>query len=211
MSIVVKVKRIQRIFDRLEYEVTQFQNRTGIHCLLSCGQCCTKPDIEASVLEFLPFAFQLFLEKRIDSFRSQLVQVDRRSSICALFKFNTSALHHNYIMGQCSDYQYRGLICRLFGFASVKDKHGQKRLSTCKLIKATFPEEINQVAQTVELENMPNFSNYYAKLIQIDFKLAKEFHPINKAILRAIEEVEKHYAYRHFPYRIRKTQLKIRP
>jgi Fe-S-cluster containining protein len=211
MSLVVKVKRIQKVFDRLEYEVTQFQNRTGMRCLPTCGQCCTKPDIEASVLEFLPFAFQLYLEKKTDSFKNQLVQVNT-SSICALFKFSSSALLHNYISGQCTQYQHRGLICRLFGFASVKDKYGQKRLSTCKLIKATFPDEINRVSTTDEIEKMPNFSEYYTQLIQIDFKLAKEFHPINKAILRAIEEVEKYYAYRKFPYRIRKSQLrKVRP
>lgn len=208
MSIVLKVKRIQRLFDRLEYEVTQFQNLTGIKCMSSCGHCCTKPDIEASVLEFLPLAFQLFLEKKTENFKSELLKTEQ-SSICALFKINTLALNHNYIMGHCSSYQHRGLICRLFGFASVKDKHEKKRLSTCKLIKSKFSEEI-QLASTIHaIENMPNFSDYYSRLMQIDFKLAKEFHPINKAILRAIEEVEKHYTYRMFPYRIRKNKYNM--
>lgn len=208
MSIVIKVKRIQKVFDRLEYEVTQLQNSTGINCLTSCGQCCSKPDIEASVLEFLPFAFQLFLEKRTTWYKEQLLRHD--SPICSLFSKIPGLSDSPYIKGKCSQYRFRGLICRLFGYASVRDKHGQKRLSTCKLIKGTFPEAVRQLDQSGGIDAIPNFVNYYQKLAQIDFRLGQEFHPIDKAILRAIEEVELYYNYRHFPYHHRRKRANNR-
>ena len=60
MSIVRKVKAVERIFNELEEEINNFKSLTNLHCLSGCGKCCTKPDIEASPLEFLPLAFEWF-------------------------------------------------------------------------------------------------------------------------------------------------------
>ncbi|UZR96376.1 YkgJ family cysteine cluster protein [Chondrinema litorale] len=202
MSIVLKVKRIQKVFEKLESEVTQLQKNTGIYCLASCGQCCTKPNIEASVLEFLPLAFDLFLRKETTQYKEQILQSG--FSICHLFNALSVVPNSNYITGKCSQYQYRALVCRLFGYASIRNKHGQKKLSTCKLIKGSYPEEVTRLDQPEKIELIPNYSNYFQQLVQIDFKLSQEFHPINKAILRAIDEVESYYNYRNFPYRYKK-------
>ncbi|MBT30057.1 MAG: hypothetical protein CMO01_10395 [Thalassobius sp.] len=202
MSIVLKVKQVQKVFEKLEYEVTQLQKNTGIYCLTSCGQCCTKPNIEASVLEFLPLAFDLFLRKETTQFKEQVLQTDL--AICHLFNPLSLKPNNNYIIGKCTHYQYRALVCRLFSYASIRNKVGQKKLSTCKLIKGTFPDEVAKLDQPEEIELIPNYSNYFQQLVQIDFRLSQEFHPINKAILRAIDEVESYYSYRNFPYRYKK-------
>lgn len=60
MSIESKVRLVELLFDRLENEITDFKLQTNLHCLSGCGKCCTKPDIDASPLEFLPWAFHLF-------------------------------------------------------------------------------------------------------------------------------------------------------
>ena len=66
MSIAHKVRSVERLFARLEIEINAFQKSSGLHCLAGCGKCCTKPDIDATPLEFLPYAFDLFLAGKAD-------------------------------------------------------------------------------------------------------------------------------------------------
>jgi hypothetical protein len=60
MAIENKVRLLEELFEKLEKETTSFQTETNLNCLSGCGQCCSKPDIDASPLEFLPWAFNLF-------------------------------------------------------------------------------------------------------------------------------------------------------
>ena len=58
MAIEHKVRLVEELFDRLEKEIAIFQSETHLHCIAGCGKCCSTPEIEASPLEFLPWAFQ---------------------------------------------------------------------------------------------------------------------------------------------------------
>ena len=60
MSIYKKVRAVERVFGQLEKEIREFQEETSLGCLAQCGLCCTKPDIEASIIEFLPFAYHAY-------------------------------------------------------------------------------------------------------------------------------------------------------
>ena len=202
MSIVRKVRQVQRLYGQLEQEIGNFQKASGIHCLSGCGHCCTKPNIEAAVLEFLPLAFDLYLQRRSEQVRLELT--DSKHPICHLYQpltLGTAA----YQMGQCGDYVNRGLICRLFGYATTRDKNGQRVLSTCKWIKSTQPDEVASAQALIARGEVPHYLNYYQKLVQIDFKLGQQYLPVNEAILQAIEEVEHYYQYRPFPYRHRRS------
>ncbi|MFY0686234.1 MAG: YkgJ family cysteine cluster protein [Cyclobacteriaceae bacterium] len=201
MSIVIKVKQVQRLFDRLEIETENVKHATGMHCLTGCGNCCMKPDIEASVLEFLPFAFDLFLKRQTELFK---IRLEDSGSICLLFNPLSVASNTDYQQGKCGEYANRGLICRLFGYATIRDKNGQNVLSTCKWIKTTQLEEVAIAQSLIVKKQVPGFLNYYQRLVQIDFKLSQELLPINEAIGRAIAEVEHYYLYRPFPYGQRK-------
>lgn len=203
MSIVTKVRQVQKVFEQLEAETDFVRKCTGISCLPGCGQCCTKPAIEASVLEFLPFAFELFLNRQSTSFRERLEQSE--DDICLLFSGLSTISNVNYTTGHCSQYALRGLICRLFGYATSRDKFGQRRFSTCKPIKEKFPGQVENLEQFLPLEKIPGYTNYYQQLIRIDFRLGQEFNNINTSILRAIQEVEHYYQYRPFPYRYRRS------
>jgi hypothetical protein len=61
MSLERKVELVEGLFEQLELEISKFQDQTKLHCLTGCGQCCTNPTMEASPLEFLPWAFHMFL------------------------------------------------------------------------------------------------------------------------------------------------------
>jgi hypothetical protein len=103
-------------------------------------------------------------------------------------------------MGSCSNYRYRGLICRLFGYAASRDKYGKLRLATCKIIKEGQQENYNTAEEAISKGlYVPIFTDYYMQLSQIDNRLATTILPINEALKTAIEEVLHYYAYRPFP------------
>ena len=194
MSIESKVSRVEHLFDRLDREISQFQSQAHLHCVIGCGKCCTKPDMEASPLEFLPWAFDLFINGQAEKVLSELN--DSSNSICYLYQplslIDTQS-------GRCGNYRYRGLICRLFGYAATNDKYSKLRLIACKIIKEnhlsfkSVEEVINRGLY------VPVFTDYYMNLSQIDFRLGNTILPINKALKGAIEEVLHYFTYRPFP------------
>jgi Fe-S-cluster containining protein len=158
-----------------------------------CGRCCTYPDVEASPLEFLPWAFHLFLNREAE--KTLLILNEAHSSTCLIYK-PLSIIDQ----GRCSSYQYRGLICRLFGFAANTDKYGNLRLATCKIIKEGQADNYNSTAEAIKKGlHVPVFTEYYLQLNQIDFHLGNIILPVNKALKMALEEVLQYYAYRPFP------------
>ncbi|XOV93922.1 MAG: YkgJ family cysteine cluster protein [Bacteroidota bacterium] len=194
MSIIRKVKAVEKVFSRLEVETNALKEHTGMHCLPGCGRCCMKPDIEASPLEFLPLAYSWFEEGKA---YEKLEELDSNPmNICLVFK----PVYLSDRNGSCGDYEHRGLICRLFGYATSRDKNGERRLVTCNLIKQEQPDSYQKAVDKIaDKEYLPSFINYYQQLVQIDFRLANEMLPINKAIKVALHEVIKYYSYRPFP------------
>lgn len=195
MSIIQKVKSVEQLFTTLDIETNSFQSQTNLHCLSGCGKCCTKPDIDASPLEFLPWAFNLFVTERI---LDVLDELNKRSHpVCQIY---VPLSITDSSSGRCGEYQHRGLICRLFGYAASRDKYGKLQLVTCKIIKEDQPENHEQAAIAINEDlSIPIFTEYYMRLAQIDVRLGNIVLPINKAMIMAIEEVLHYYAYRPFP------------
>jgi hypothetical protein len=193
MSIERRVQLVETLFYQLEQESAQFALASSIRCVAGCGQCCTSPNIEASPLEFLPWAFHLFLNGEAE--KTLLKLKETQNSTCIIYK-PLSIINQ----GRCSNYKYRGLICRLFGFAANTDKYGNLRLATCKIIKESQTDGYNSTAEAITKGlYVPVFTEYYMQLNQIDFHLGNIILPINKALKMAIEEVLQYYAYRPFP------------
>ena len=190
-----KVQLVEELFARLEKEISLFKSETSLHCLTGCGKCCSKPDIDASPLEFIPWALHLFLNGQAEAVLLEL----NNSTILTCNIYRPSALIEEF-NGSCSSYRYRGLICRLFGYAASRDKYGKLRLATCKIIKDDQRENYNNTEEAIANGlYVPIFTDYYMQLAQIDYKLATTMLPINKALKMALEEVLQYYAYRPFP------------
>ena len=81
-----------------------------------------------------------------------------------------------------------------------KDKYGNLRLATCKIIKEG--QKVNFDQSTISINeglSVPIFTDYYMNLSQIDFQLGNIVVPINTALKLALEEVLQYYAYRPLP------------
>lgn len=189
MSIEEKVTLVEHVFEKLDQEIAGFQNWSGLHCKFGCGKCCFKPDIEATILEFLPFAHFLYKEGRAEQWLDQLTTTD--STICLILNPTQEGA------GLCTQYKHRGLICRLFGYSARTNKYGTRELVTCQIIKTEQATAYENAVQEITQEGtVPVMSQYYMQLHSIDFELAREFFPINVAMRKAVETVLQYYAYR---------------
>ncbi|WP_316634317.1 YkgJ family cysteine cluster protein [uncultured Flavobacterium sp.] len=195
MAIEDKVRLVEALFDRLEIEITTFKSETHLFCNAGCGKCCSTPNIDASPLEFLPWAFHLFLNGKAEETLEELRHISAKN--CFLYRSLSVLEYHK---GSCSNYRYRGLICRLFGYGATNDKFGKLRLATCKIIKEEQQENFTLAEKAINKDKyVPVFTDYYMQLSQIDFRMGVLLLPINEALKIAIEEVLHYYAYRPFP------------
>lgn len=189
MTLEEKIKAVESVFQTLDHEIAVFQQRSGLHCLPGCGKCCLKPDIEATVLEFMPFAYHLY--------RSGLALI-WRDKLDASISPVCEILNPLAAGGHCSEYTHRGLICRLFGYAVRANKYNKPELVTCSVIKSELSEAYRQTVIDITSGSLPvpAMRAYYMQLHAIDDELSRKFHPINIAIRKAIDEVLHYFAYR---------------
>jgi uncharacterized protein len=189
MQLDEKVAAVQRVFENLDQQIANFQSATTLHCKFGCGKCCFKADLEATVLEFLPFAFYLYQQNQAEEWLEKINLSD--STICLILNPTQSGA------GLCTEYPHRGLICRLFGYSARTNKYGKKELVTCQIIKTEQSESYEKAVAKIDAGmEVPVMNQFYMQLHAIDFELTKNFYPINEAIRRAIETVLQYYVYR---------------
>lgn len=192
MSIVKKVNAVELLFGKLDAEIHVFQKTSTLGCVAGCGRCCTHNEIDASPLEFLPWAYHLYVNGEVQDVLDGLAA--NRGAVCHLYS-PLGLLQAG--KGSCGDYPYRGLICRLFGFGANADKYGQLRLATCSTIKENQAVAFHHAEKLIaEGLSVPVFTEYYMRLSQIDFSLGGTIVPINDALKMALEEVLHYYSYR---------------
>lgn len=169
--------------------MSAFQDWSKLSCKTGCGKCCKKPDIEATILEFLPFAYHVYMLRQSEEWLSKLEKAG--GELC--FFFNPEAAEG---LGSCAQYKHRGLICRLFGFSARTTKYSTREFVSCQTIKTEQNESFQITAEKVRNgDPVPVMNHYYMRLLAIDPDLARKFYPINKAIRLAIEVVMHHYSY----------------
>lgn len=176
MNLSAKIRATARIFHEADVHVKKFSMVSGIGCLPGCHLCCINPNIQATVLEFLPLASHLVSSgKHLEMLEKIEAQNEK---ICVLFNpFSGS--------GGCSIYEHRGMICRLFGFTTRVTREGNPQLVTCEPIK-------NSLKRTPEVKSLamaPQMSPYYMKLYGIDPQLSVRYLHINESIEQAIQIV----------------------
>jgi uncharacterized protein len=190
MNLEEKSSAVIQVLRELDDEIKRFQSWSSIGCKFGCGKCCFKPDIEATPLEFLPFAVYLCENEKADEWLARMDAQDE-NPICAILNPTQAGA------GLCSEYPYRGLICRLFGFSARTNKYEEKELVTCSIIKTEQQANYLEVESKIKTgEPVPLMADYYLKLHYIDPTLANDFMPINRAIKRALELALQYFSYR---------------
>jgi len=179
------LEQIKELLRKTEDKTLEFQKCSGLHCKKGCGACCVGPHVSTTVIEMMPLAIEIFANGQEDEF---LVKVagDTVQGQCIFYKPDP----HIPGNGRCGIYAHRPGVCRLFGFSSSTDKRGKNVLSTCKVIKESFPQDYAHAQELIEdgLAS-PSMSGYTFTISSIDPLKGAELYPINYAIKEALEYV----------------------
>lgn len=171
MNLLQKSALVEELFEEVDREISNYKAISQVYCSGDCGgECCRKKDIYATILEFIPLAFYLHKNRMAEEVYSEATK--KENEICVLYSSEG---------GKCLTYDQRGLICRLFGFSSIRDKNGNPVVITCRFIKSKYNYSIEA--------HQPNIimPDYHKRLSLIDIRLGTQLHHINTAIQNAIE------------------------
>ena len=194
-----KIRSVERVFKNLEKETAKFSKQSGLSCLTNCDLCCRKKDLEANVLEFLPFAFYLY-QNNLHEAALDLLETNPEHCI---------NLAKSQVPGKtagCASYENRGLICRLFGSSAIRDKSDRLVVYTCSKIKNEYPEQFIKANERLNTNlHLPVITDVYSQIYFIDSLMAEDYNPINVSIRKAIEKVA--YYFSNKPIRKRKVNV----
>jgi Fe-S-cluster containining protein len=169
------------LFQAVDAAITAFQDATGLGCPTGCGHCCETQTPYVSVADMLPIARDAVARGDGDALYDQAVAAAAAGSPCVIFE-------PGRLPGGCTRYELRPMLCRLFGFAAVKDKHGQQRLALCRIHARDLPEASARATAHVDGDGaVPIFAEWQAETDALDPDGSREQLPINEALARALE------------------------
>lgn len=175
--------QVMAVYDELSEQFGSYQREQGLSCIQGCGACCNNPDIEVSVLEMLPYALHLF---DIGQAETVLDTLDVATGFSCIM-YQRASLDGK--QGQCSVYQWRPGICRMFGAAGYKTKTGTATLSVCGVIKAQVPAKYANALIAIGSTKPPMLAEGRSRLAQLDYLLGEKLLPINEALAAALGRV----------------------
>jgi Fe-S-cluster containining protein len=175
------VRDMTALLDDIDRQTEKFSVQTGLKCKSGCGACCENPDVETTVAEVMPLAVYLWSSSLAEAYLS-----NPSKSSCVFYKPDPVLQGQ----GRCGIYAYRPGLCRLFGFASRKDKHGKPELMTCKLIKDNQPQACQRTQEALRKGLVaPLLTTHAFSVSNIDPVHGQKLLPINQAICQAVEKI----------------------
>lgn len=177
-------RRVEAVYGEIAETFATYQQQRGLLCRTGCGECCLQPTIEATVLEMLPLALHLFDQGKAEQTLTQLEELPEPAG-CFFYQ----KLSFDGKQGQCSVYQQRPAICRLFGAAGYRDKQGKTSMSVCKVIKSDHTEPYRQTLIALESDPPPMMMLAKEQVNQLDYELGQRHLPINVALQHALQKV----------------------
>ncbi len=178
MNTQKQITALNHLYSRLDNSINKLKISSGLNCPAGCGMCCLKNDIQASSTEFLPLAVDLLKQGTAETWYDKAIA--DTSGVCVLFT--------GVPQQSCTQYENRGLICRLFGYAALRNKYGVPGISACKVLKGT-PAFDSASKYFTSHKKGPLIDEYYLKLAAIGGRFPLEYFPINKAIGKALENI----------------------
>ncbi|CAM3794058.1 YkgJ family cysteine cluster protein [Rheinheimera salexigens] len=177
-------RNVEAVLGEVAEKFSTYQQQQGLNCRAGCGECCLQPTIESSALEMLPLALHLFDQGSAEHTLQQFEQEPLKQS-CMFYQ----KLSFDGRKGQCTVYQQRPSICRMFGASGYRDKMGQTSLSVCKVIKADHPEHYSQSLIMLTSTPPPLMMVASEALKELDYSFGNNLQPINLALKQALETV----------------------
>ncbi len=187
MSATDLIGEVLQRYHVIDHKIKIFRVRTGLRCPLGCGICCDSTRVEASVLECLPLAWEIFRRRKEERISLAVEDNQREAdSRCVLFCSDEGAAG----LGRCSYYPFRPLVCRLFGYAARRDKTGRPELRLCKVMREQSSENsiLSNLPDTHHMDP-PVYQDCFLQIASIDPAKGFRLSPINAALKAALDYV----------------------
>lgn len=178
------IRDILAMFLEIDHKIALLQRAAGMHCPPGCGLCCQSETVETTVLECLPLASLIYSKGEEETILSVIAErINRGDPRCALFR-PAKTVPGN---GRCSQYPRRPLVCRLFGFASRRDKFGKLERCLCRIAREKYPENVSQeTVKTLRGLNFPVYQDCFMRVASLHPGLGYRLLPINTALREAL-------------------------
>ena len=177
------IYNLLKLYAEMDRKISGFQSSTGLHCPPGCGRCCLSLNVEATILEMIPVAREI--HKRREAYQWLKRIEDTGEGFPCVFYLPDPMIHGN---GRCIHYRLRPLLCRLFGFAAVKNKYGHPVFATCMHIKKNMPDQVKEVyVMILKGLKVPCFSDFSIRISGMGPSLGGRLLPINLALRIALE------------------------
>lgn len=173
---------VETVYLELEDTYGGYQRSSGLTCSPGCGACCNNPQVEASPLEMLPLALDIYDRGQAESVLDSL----RLHSGFSCIHFTRHSLDGR--QGECGIYPLRPSLCRMFGAAGVSGRDGNVRLSVCRTIKEERAGHYRQALLASD-STPPRMADGKERVRQLDYALGGRDQPINEALATALEKV----------------------
>ena len=175
--------RLLELYEEIDRQTAALKAMTELRCPPGCGTCCSSHTAEATVLEMLPVARELFCRRQALSLLERSGAADDEGP-CVFYQPERSARRD----GCCGIYSLRPSVCRLFGYGAVKNKYGSAQLAVCTVMKKVIPRAAQDAAYAVERGlAVPTFTDFAREVAGLDPSLGGRHLPINRALRFALE------------------------
>ncbi len=130
MDLREMARAVMIVYRDVEEATRRYREASGLSCPRGCGVCCLAPFVEASILELIPLALALHARGEGDAARERAHQAIGEPG-CVLYR------PEPVTTGHCTEYAYRALVCRLYGFCGRLDKRGRVEPIACPHVVRT--------------------------------------------------------------------------
>jgi Fe-S-cluster containining protein len=175
---------IMEIYREMDALSSRFQNATGLRCLPACGNCCDSEEVEATIVEVIPLGWQILLSGEEERYLSAIEESEKiGNQRCVIY----DPARSREAGGCCSLYEFRPLVCRLFGFAARRNKKGELEFAACRWIKDATPEAVTRARVGVGSDlPVPVYQDAFMRVASVNPALGFRRLPINRAIKEAL-------------------------
>ena len=178
---------VAAIYDEIDGKIEALKTATGLGCPAGCGRCCWHPDVVAAAVEVIPFALEVWEQGREEAILDALeTKAQKGDPVCVAFRPDPD----DPDKGRCEWYPQRPLMCRLFGFAARRGKHGGLEIAPCRFLKADAPEAYERAQDEIDAGlDVPVYTDYAMRVRCLDPSLGRPPVHINEAFRQALEHV----------------------
>ncbi len=184
------LNELQSLWREIDTQINHFKSATNLDCPPGCARCCRtfSGKIEVSIFEMLPLSIYLWQRGEAEIFLEKIKVADQGSP-CVLLRTELSAQDK----GGCQFYDFRPLVCRLFGYSATFDKRGKPAMVLCQALKMKDPLLEGRLNQEIRNGmNVPILSSCCRKPAWMNPHLGKDRTSINEALRQALEWVGFH-------------------